>query len=387
MECPSCSAEVRQEQRFCPSCGARLGGVSVPPRVVAPEVGAVTRPSTVPPVSSDDDLWRATVPEPPPPLTPIPAFAPPEAPTSRIEVVTRGGDTIEQPAITDHPLRTVALTVAALVMMCAVGVTSLIDQVHYDITGDRVESVSFGLGDLFSSHLVAIALAGVLVLVGIIVGATGRPLGAGLVGGVGLSVGAALAMAIGSANRVLDEAEVTVLATPGSYTITVTRDLGYFISIGAATLGLLVFLLSLGARRSGRRRVWLVVPGLLGTLAVVIGTLLPEGAAGFGDNFGVESIPPVASWLRLVALSTVLVAGLVGFLACSRWGAAIVVGAIAVPVWQVAAAQAELDGVVDGFVGGNIGAADALAHPMTIAGLGVMLLAGVVGLVVTTRAR
>lgn len=387
MECPSCSAEVRQEQRFCPSCGARLGGVSVPPRVVAPEVGAVTRPSTVPPVSSDDDLWRATVPEPPPPLTPIPAFAPPEAPTSRIEVVTRGGDTIEQPAITDHPLRTVALTVAALVMMCAVGVTSLIDQVHYDITGDRVESVSFGLGDLFSSHLVAIALAGALVLVGIIVGATGRPLGAGLVGGVGLSVGAALAMAIGSANRVLDEAEVTVLATPGSYTITVTRDLGYFISIGAATLGLLVFLLSLGARRSGRRRVWLVVPGLLGTLAVVIGTLLPEGAAGFGDNFGVESIPPVASWLRLVALSTLLVAGLVGFLACSRWGAAIVVGAIAIPVWQVAAARAELDGVVDGFVGGNIGAADALAHPMTIAGLGVMLLAGVVGLVVTTRAR
>lgn len=386
MECPSCSAEVRQEQRFCPSCGARLGGVNVPPRVVAPDVGAVTRPSTLPPVSSDDDLWRATVPE-PPPLTPIPAFAPPEAPTSRIEVVTRGGDTIEQPAIADDPLRTTALAVAALSMMCAVGVTSLVDQVHYDITGDRVESVSFGLGDLFSSHLVAIALVGVLVLVGIIVGATGRPLGAGLVGGAGLSVGAALAMAIGSANRVLDEAEVTVLSTPGSYTITVTRDLGYFVSIGAATLGLLVFLLSLRARRSGRRRMWLAVPGLLGTLAVVIGTLLPEGGAGFGDNFNVESIPPVASWLRLVALSTVLVAGLVGMLAGSRWGAAIVVGAISIPVWQVAAAQVEFDGVVDGFVGGNIGATDALAHPVTIAGLGMMLLVGVVGLVVTNRAR
>lgn len=385
MECPSCSAEVRQEQRFCPSCGARLGGVSVPPRVVAPDVGAVTR--LPPPTSSDDDLWRATVPEPPPPLTPIPAFAPPDAPTSRIEVVTRGGDTVEQPAIPRRPVRSAALTVAALVMMCAVGATSLIDQVHYDITGDRVESVSFALSDLFSSHLVATALAGLVILIGIIVLAAGHPLGAGLVGGVGLSVGAALAMAIGSANRVLDEAEVTVLSTPGSFTITVTRDLGYFLSIGAATLGLIVFLLSIRAHRSGRRRLWLVVPGLLGSLAVVVGTLLPEGAAGFADNFGVESVPPVASWMRLVALSAVLVAGLVGFLAGSRWGAAVVVGAIAVPMAQVVAAQVELDGVVDGFVGGNIGAGDALAHPFTLAGLGVMLLAGVVGLALTTRER
>jgi len=129
------------------------------------------------------------------------------------------------------------------------------------------------------------------------------------------------------------------------------------------------------------------VLGALGTLAVVVGPLIPMHGAGFGDNFSNDFIPPATLLLRLAVVVLIGVGGLVGFLANRRWGIGLAFGSISIALWQWATALGESGDIPLGIAGGNPGATDYAPHVVTTIGLIVMLLAIVGGLVSMSQQR
>jgi len=254
-------------------------------------------------------------------------------------------------------------------------------------TGSRIGSVAYKLNDLGTSHLVGAIIGLVLLVAGGAMGAMGRRVGSGLAGGTGLALAGMLANACGIAIATADAALFTVL--PGQ-TVTSTFELGFFLAIGAASLGGVAFILSLremGADGQPAVPPAIGVLGALGALAVVVGTLLPGDLAEFGDNFGVEFLPPATTWLRLLVLVLIAVGGFVGFLANRRWGLGMALGSISVGTWMWGTALTEAGDIPIGIAGGNIGALDVQPHLITTIGVVVMVVAGVVGLIAAAQQR
>lgn len=306
-------------------------------------------------------------------------------------VTARSGTTEVLPAVDDHRFRLTALLVMSVLTGVVAVSAGVLDLVSFLVTGTDSASATLLMDDLSSNHLIGIGIGVFLLLVGAVVGATGRRSGAGLAGGASLALAGLLVNAVGLGVDALDEVEVRYLATPGN-TITSTREIGFFLAIGAAGLAGLAFVASLGAARGGGRpRMVLVLLGILATAAAVVGPLVPLNGAAWIDNWSQQGVPDATMWLRLATLALLLVAGITSFSIGGRFGGAMALGAVSIGVFQSVTSYLELGDLPLGLANGNFFAPDGSLelepHLVTLAGLMAVVLLGVVAIMVPTRRR
>lgn len=315
------------------------------------------------------------------------------AATQPITVVeARGGSTEELPVVDTRGFRLTAQLVVAAVAVVVAGATAFVDFVRVEVTGtDRLSAV-FRLDDLASGNVVSLAIGIGLLLVGAMIGAVGVRFGAGLAGGAALALAGMLSISVGLGITLLDSIEAAYLPTPGN-TVTVTRDLGFFMAIGAASLAVVSFALSLPAAR-GRRRspVVLLVLGIIAVLAAVAGPLLPVDGADWLANVSQEWLPDATMYIRLGGLLLFLVGGVVGFAVSGRFGGAMALGTASIAVQQTVMAYLEVGDAPLGFGignprGGSGGGFDFVPHPVTMAALGAVVLVGVLCVALPLRDR
>ena len=248
-----------------------------------------------------------------------------------------------------------------------------------------------------------------LLVAGAAVGATGRRIGVGLAGGAGLAVAGFMGFTASQDVAVLDTLKMGLAESGITYRLTTTLEVGFWLAIAAAVLGIVVAGVAVVGALDRRARIHPAVGalGVLGTLAVVVGSLLPVNGAALADNFSSDQSvgavkfwksyfrlaleidhpaqPPLTTYLRLLVLFLLLAGGLVGFIAGTRWGVGVVVGSFGVSAWLWATSWAELGDRSFGIASGNVGSVDLAPHVVTSIGMFVVLIAAVAGAILALR--
>jgi len=431
MFCPSCGVATQPGQRFCNSCGAALTFEADVP--AAPVTAPIEPTAAIEPVTTE--LAPPTAAQVAIPTGEIPPVGSPEFDamfdTARFRVVPQttvtgeqlgvawgdatdpvpvvvGGDTAEAPvvvAVRPAPVRALMLMMSIATAAVAV-IGALLTVVRYRVTGDVTADVSVKANDLTTNALVGAVVAAVLLIVGGALAMSGRRVGHGLAGGAGLGLAGFLAWLAGDAVSVLDGVRQGLAESGMAYRLSTTMDVGLWMLVAAAGLGGIVFVLGLwGSGPDGSPGVHPAAGalGMLGTLAVVVGPLIPMNGATFADNFSTDAsvgparwwkgfllltvgteygpVPPVTTWMRMLALLLLLVGGLLGFIAGSKWGLALVSGSMAVAAWQWVSALTVAGDRPFGIAGGNPGAGDFSPHIVTTVGVAMVAIALVVGVV------
>ena len=412
MFCPSCGATVQSGQKFCTSCGSALAGAATTAPAAAQVASAQTDGTPTPPLGQ-------ALPPPPaataPATTVLPAMS---AATPAAAAVTTGqypaanyegpawdaaGGTWEPTGMTAvvggvQPFRMtplVATASLAAVLAVAAAFVNVIGVKLDDTTGLPVTDLQLKLNDFSSNLTVGAILAGLLLIVGASMGATGRRVGTGLAGGAGLALAGMMAMVLGQATQTFDTYDL-LLRTNGGV-MTATRDIGFWLAVVSALLGGAAFVLSFeGAGHDGHPPIHPAIGalGLLGTAMAVIGPLIPLHNAPFGDQFSNDFTPPATLLLRQLVLILIAVGGVVGFTRKRRWGLGLALGAISVGAWQMITAATESGDIATcgarrtcplSYAGGNPGALDFTPHTVTIIGVIAMIVAGVGGLILAAQ--
>ncbi len=331
-----------------------------------------------------------------------------------VEVTSEGAVVAPPPSFRVTPL----LVVASLAAVIA-GIAAFVEVVSYRIVGDLDQSLSVKANDFSTNNVVACLIAAVVLVGGAALGATGRRIGSGLAGGAGLALAGLMGWIAAQGVTVLDTVKQGLIAKGGTYTLTTTMSAGFWLVVVAGALGAIVFFASLAeAGNDGARPINAAVGalGALGTVAVVVGTLLPMKSASFSDNFssdlGVpplqfwklvthatlgidhQPVPPIATYLRLVVLFVIAVGGVVGFLSSRRWGIGLALGTVSIQFWFWLTAQGAWGDRPWGIAGGNpTGVVDWSApldftpHVLTTVGVIVMLVAGLGGVMLDAQRR
>jgi len=160
------------------------------------------------------------------------------------------------------------------------------------------------------------------------------------------------------------------------FTLTVTRDLGYWLVVALGVIGVLVGLASLRLAGTGRRPAlnpWVAAVGAIATLAFAVGPMIPMGDAVLRDNF--RSTNPLidlpTAWFagRLAQVALIALGGVVGFLLVRSYGLGLAAGGLSVGAWMIVTATAEAGERPLGVAGGNIGAVDVMPHSVTVVAL------------------
>jgi len=200
--------------------------------------------------------------------------------------------------------------------------------------------------------------------------------GSGLAAGSGLAIAGLAALTIGLAQIPIDAAyEMASIPTDERFTLTITRDLGYWLQLAAAAIGIVVFFASLndafGDHRPGLNP-WIAAVGALSGVVMAAGPLIPEGLAVFSDNWYVIDGPgePPAMLLstRLVQLGLLALTSLIGFLSVRRWGLGVAVGGAMPSLWLTISTMFDLTDHPVGPGFRNPGATEMSVHGVTIIG-------------------
>lgn len=427
MFCPACGTEIQPGQRFCATCGVALVDTSVHTTTTA--VPATPGPATS---SATGPAFGAPLPPPSAAALQIAAATPTVAndttlndttlndialndialdATAALTVVeqtahvghghdpyataawpVQGDETGEQPVVEQPeqfritPLLAVSSVGAVLAVAAAVTHIATVE-----ITGDQISKTTYALNDFASNNVVGAIIAAVLLVVGAGLGATGRRVGSGLAGGAGLALAGMMAMTIGSVTGLFDSSEVALLKGGGSFTLTTTQEVGFWLGAIAAAFGVVAFVLALtSAGNDGQPPIAAAFGfvGALGTLLVVGGTLIPMHGASFADQFSNDAVPPATLLLRLLVLLLIAVGGLTGFLSNRRWGVGLALGALSIAVWQWATSISQSGDLPFGIAGGNYGSNYGdTPHLVTTVGIVVMLLAALGALIAAHQRR
>ena len=417
MFCPSCGATIQSGQKFCTSCGSALTGAT--PTTTASAHDADTSPT--PPLGQ---------PLPPPVTAPITTILPAMpgsgqaaapitgqyAATTALSVVEQtaasryagpawdaGGDAWEPTGMTEvtggvQPFRITPLVATASLAGVLAVASAFVDVAGIEIsglTGVPPTTQVFKLNDFSTNLMVGAVLAALLLVVGSAMGATGRRVGTGLAGGAGLALAGMMGMVLGQVTHLFDSNEFVLLSSGGSFTLTTTRDIGFWLAVVSALLGGAAFVLSFeSAGPDGHPPIPAAIGaiGLLGTAMAVIGPMIPLNDVPFGDQFSNDFVPPATLLLRQLVLILIAVGGVVGFTRNRRWGLGMALGAISVGAWQLITAAIDGGKIAEAtdkfpysYAGGNPGDFDFAPHPVTIIGVVTMVLAAAAGLVLASQ--
>lgn len=213
-------------------------------------------------------------------------------------------------------------------------------------------SPSFVTGDWFIADLAGnLSAAMVVALVALLVGVVGAGFGqrwaSGLAGGAGLAIAGWATVVVGLAERPLGAAiDAVSRPTTEAFTVTLTRDVAYWVLLVAGALGVVTFIVSLvqaGRDRPQGLNPWIAALGAVAAVIAAAGPLIPEGTAAVADNWSPGSGQPV--WFvvgRLVQLGLLAYTGVVGFLLVRSYGLGLVIGGLTVPVWLALSTLFEL---------------------------------------------
>lgn len=226
-----------------------------------------------------------------------------------------------------------------------------------------------------------LSIAGLLAIVLMIAGGVASGFhwrwGAGLAGGAGLAMAGIAALTLGLAQIPIDAAhEFAGIPNEQQFTLTITRDLGYWLMVAAGALGVVLFFAAIndasGDRRSGLNP-WIAAVGALAAVVAAAGPLIPENQAVFSDNWYVVDAPGEAPAMllvgRLVQLGLLLFAGVVGFLTVRRWGLGLAIGGSLPIIWLATSTLFDLTDRPVGPGFRNPGAEDMHIHGVTIIGV------------------
>jgi uncharacterized membrane protein len=408
MNCTACGAPVIASQNFCMSCGRAVEQLpppvlaplsASPPAAAPPGVGAV--PGALPPpttaVPHGDTTWTVVEQTPSPALddtmwrregagaaAPTAVFSPQGSPVAPTGV---------QPVTPARRARVTLLVVLAVLTAGVLGAALAVTT--YTIEIDNIRIVAPKLGDMFSNNTLVVVIAVAAMLAGAIGSALGSRLWSGVAGGTGLAVAGFVAMQIAVIIQEFDSAGFDRIASGGSILVRLTRDVGFWLLVAAAAVGVITFFVSL--RQAGedyRTRIEPTVAlfGAFAAAVLALGALIPQNGVAFVRNFSDDFVPPATLYLRLGSMLLLLVTGVVGFLIQRRWGVGMVLGGLAVSIAQwattVTADQSQSVGSVPlGVSMGNLGNVDGRPHPATTAGLIATIVFAALALALATRAQ
>lgn len=446
MRCPVCGATTQAQQRFCMDCGTALAGAGTgaQTRVLGPtgQAGfaqptsstagthASTDPTTMVPVitgsatltgvspaasttaaaGADPTMqiriveqtssgpavdWANTA------GTGVPAQLWTPAPTLAPQPITAGSAPFIEDAwhtapddgwrgsaapLDPEPFDAAVLTIFIL-LATALGLTAMFTKlVSFDF-GDG-KGNSFKIETISSNAIptmIAIALA-LLVGGGLAIGR--QRIGAGLAAGAGLALAGVVAVDLAIAQQRIQALKLFV--TDGQ-TLSIRREIPYFVLIAAGVCGLVVFLAALpAARGDGRPRLNAVLCwiGALAVLAVAVGPFLPGKGSTWGTNTAGDVFPSFVPWLRIGAMALVAVAGIVGFANRRRWGVGVALGGlVAVVVQWVGTLSSTRPAGRTGVGIASIGTANGTPHVVITIGLIAAALIGLTAILLDMGAR
>jgi hypothetical protein len=253
-------------------------------------------------------------------------------------------------------------------------------------TSTPIDGITIGittLSDIGVNLPVAGFIGSAVMTIGGLLACFGFRSGAGVAGGGGLAVAGWAGLTIGLVEAPIAVAEsITRTTTTQQFTLTVTRDLGYWLIVAAGVIGLLVFAASLRMSGTGGRRSlnpWVAAVGAVSSVILAFGPLIPEGGATFSDNFRSPTVLidlPTAYFAgRLGQVALIAIAGVVGFLLVRTYGLGLVGGGISVACWLWLSSLLGLgeDLLLGdqplGIAAGNFGARDTTPHGVTTVGM------------------
>ncbi|HEY5662921.1 MAG TPA: zinc ribbon domain-containing protein [Ilumatobacter sp.] len=256
-------------------------------------------------------------------------------------------------------------------------IATITSDTRLDATPEGFRTGSWIADELADNLSIAGLLAVLLIMTGGLAAGFRWRWGSGLAGGAGLAVAGLAALAIGLAQVPIDAAhEFAAIPNDTVFTLTITRDLGYWLLLAAGAIGIVLFFAAIDDSWDDRRNglnPWIAALGGLATLVAVAGPLLPEGQAVFSDNWylveGPGQAPAMLVAGRLVQLGMLLVAGVIGFLSVRRWGLGLAIGGAVPVVWLATSTLFELTGHPVGPGFRNPGAEGMHLHGVTIIGV------------------
>jgi len=298
--------------------------------------------------------------------------------------------TDQSPAVpVTTPFRATPLFVASTIAG-ALGVLASFLEL-FTIASDSAGSNStVKVSDLFTNATISLVIAAAILVVGSAVGATGRRIGSGLAGGAGLALTGFAMLFVAVVVAAFDSAERQAREASSADTLTLTRELGFWVLVAAGVAGVVAFVLSLrDSAPDGRAPLSQGVGalGVLGTGAVMFGPLIPGNGSSFSDNFSLDALPPAFLYLRLASLLLIGVCGIVGFLNRRRWGIGLALGGICIALWQWFTTFTEQGDSPAGIAFNNLGGSDNKPHVVTTVGIIVMVVAAVASLVMAGQQR
>lgn len=283
-------------------------------------------------------------------------------------------------------LATVATLLASVADVIDIRTTRPVDGI---IVGIRT------LDDFGTNLAVAGFIGAALMLLGGLLSCFGLRWGAGVAGGAGLSMTGWAAVTLGLVEAPIHSAEgVTLNATEvTAFTLSVTRDLGYFLVLAIGILGLVAFLVSLRMAGTGGRdglNPWIAAVGALAAVVLAAGPIITLGGAPLDANLGTVGIPAEFFAGRLVQLGLILVTGVLGFLSVRTYGLGLAFGGLGVATWMWITSLAELGDLPVSVAVGNLGTRETTPHAVTTVGvtasLALLLIAATVATVTRRRA-
>ncbi|MFK7916926.1 MAG: hypothetical protein AB8G14_02520 [Ilumatobacter sp.] len=380
-----------------PVAGNPLDAIPYEPMVEAAAPPAYEPTATMPAVAPAGGAFNATD------EIPVGAGAPFEA-TTQIPAggqiaaggLFDGGSDVEEYAPQSEGFRLRAAFVFAVLAMVATLMASVADVI--DIRTTRpVDGIIVGIRALddFGTNLAVAGFVGAaLMLVGGLLSCFGLRWGAGVAGGAGLSMTGWAAVTLGLVEAPIHAAEgVTSNATEVStFTLAITRDLGYFLIAAVGLLGLLVFVVSLRMAGTGGRsglNPWIAAVGALAAVVLAAGPLITLSGAPLDANLGTVGIPREFFAGRLIQLGMIVVTGVIGFLSVRTYGLGLAAGGLGVAGWMWVSSLAEVGDRPVSVAVGNLGTLETTPHAVTTVGVtaSIVLLAVAATMATLSRPR
>jgi len=307
------------------------------------ERGPVTDPTPIELVRSWEP--RAMPTESVPTVAPSPAPSPPER---------------DLAAVASVRLRPTVMTTIGVLLTAVALLGFTLDLLRISTTAPAdlltaARSTGFRIGTWHVDDLASnLGLAGLIIAVLAAIGAVGtvlgRPWGAGMIGGSGLSAAGVAALAVGLVEQPVGAAtRFAELGASEAFTVTIERPLGYWMMLATVAAGVVTFFASINEIFRDRRHDLNPLVGAVGALAVVgaaLGPLWPSDGAQFADNWmigtGDGAWPTLLVIARLIQAGAMAVGGVLGFLLVRRHGLGLVTGALAPAAWMVATTWIDL---------------------------------------------